>query len=145
MKAGNHVLASSAETRRGQPGVNPRSTWDQTRVNLWSTCSALPGRWRGRSRTCARHPYIGARHMTLATTLDGNTESLPRHVRRELNSIPKGTSDMLATRSRLSSTMLFAHGVPAYPHTLAEPVRCMRGENSWVVASILRSSSGDQF
>jgi len=37
LKAINRVLASSAEIKRGQPGVNLGSTWGQSGVNLGST------------------------------------------------------------------------------------------------------------
>jgi hypothetical protein len=37
MKAVPHILASSAGTKRGQPGVYPGSTWGQPGVNSGST------------------------------------------------------------------------------------------------------------
>jgi len=37
LKAVHHIVVSSADTKRGQPGLNLRSTWGQHGVNLGST------------------------------------------------------------------------------------------------------------
>jgi hypothetical protein len=50
LEAGHHISASSAETKRGPPGVNPGSTRGQPGVHPWSTrgpSGIKPGPTRG--------------------------------------------------------------------------------------------------
>ena len=77
----NHIVASNAETKRGQPEVNPGSTWGQPGVNLgstWgqpgvhlgSTCTALPCADADEPRHTALL-HLPSFHVDRAQRLDG--------------------------------------------------------------------------